>query len=112
MKSVIFLVSALLFLLVTGCVQSVRYTQDEIKDFPPSIQEQIKKGEVSPGMTQLQVRYSWGAPDSVILLAPTAEGKNREEWVYTRLGGVFKTRLIFTDGKITEIISTEPGVIK
>ncbi len=95
---------------VLGCV-AVRYSPDEIKGFPPAIQENIKLGEVAPGMTQQQVRYAWGSPAEVNVLKPSEDGKYREEWVYTRTV-ILKTRLIFIDGKLMYIISNEPGVIK
>ncbi|MCL4537277.1 MAG: hypothetical protein M1610_06785 [Nitrospirae bacterium] len=95
--------------LLVGCASSsVRFTQDEIKDYPLDIQERIIKGEVAPGMTQQQVRYAWGNPDSVKKLEPE-NGKPKEEWIYSSVLGAFKTRLIFIDGKLTYIISTEPG---
>ncbi len=112
MKKVSFLLLALSLFFQVGCTKSVRYSEEEIRGFPPSIQEHIRKGEVTLGMTQPQVRYSWGSPDSVTILPSTEDGKTREEWVYGRLGGVFKTRLIFTDRKLTEIISTDPGIRK
>lgn len=96
--------------LLAGCASSaVRFTQDEIKDYPLDIQERIIKGEVSPGMTQQQVRYAWGNPDSVKKLEQEKDGKQKEEWTYSSVLGAFKTRLIFIDGKLTYIISTEPG---
>ncbi|MBU4321139.1 MAG: outer membrane protein assembly factor BamE [Thermodesulfovibrionales bacterium] len=96
---------------VLGCIDSVRYSPDEIKGFPPAIQENIKRGEIAPGMTQQQVRYAWGSPAEVNVLKPSEDNKYREEWVYTR-SGILKTRLIFIDGKLMHIISNEPGVIK
>jgi uncharacterized protein YneF (UPF0154 family) len=110
MKKTGLLVLVLLFLLEIGCTKSIRYSEEEIKDFPPNIQEHIRNGEVSIGMTHTQVRYAWGAPDSIIVLVPSEDGKNREEWIYGKIAGVFKTRLVFTDGKVTEIISNDPGV--
>ena len=110
MKKAIFLVLSLLVLLGAGCTKSVRYSEEEIRGFPIDVQERIRNGEISLGMTQYQVRYAWGSPDSVIVLAPSEDGKNREEWVYGKFVGVFKTRLIFTDGKITEMISNDPAI--
>jgi len=110
MKKAIFLVLSLLVLLGAGCTKSVRYSEEEIRGFPIDVQEHIRNGAVTLGMTQSQVRYAWGAPDSVIVLAPTEDGKNREEWVYGKFAGAFKTRLIFTDGKITEMISNDPAI--
>jgi len=96
---------------VLGCIDSVRYSPDEIKGFPPAIQENIKRGEVAPGMTQQQVRYAWGSPAKVNVLKPSDDGKYREEWIYTKMG-LLKTQLIFIDGKLMHIISNEPGVFK
>jgi hypothetical protein len=110
MKKAIFLVLSLLVLLGAGCTKSVRYSEDEIRGFPIDVQEHIRNGAVTLGMTQTQARYAWGAPDSVIVLVPTEDGKNREEWVYGKFVGVFKTRVIFTDGKITEMISNDPAI--
>ena len=110
MKKAIFLVLSLLVLLGAGCTKSVRYSEEEIRGFPIDVQEHIRNGAVTLGMTQSQVRYAWGAPDSVIVLVPTEDGKNREEWVYGKFAGAFKTRLIFTDGKITEMISNDPAI--
>ena len=40
---------------LVGCASSsVRFTHDEIKDYPLDVQEKIIKGEVAPGMTQQQ----------------------------------------------------------
>lgn len=110
MKKAIFLVLATLLFLGLGCTKSVRYSEDEIRGFPIDVQEHIRNGEVSLGMSQSQVRYAWGSPSSVIILEPSEDGKNREEWVYGKFMGIFKTRLIFTDGKITEIISNDPAI--
>jgi hypothetical protein len=105
MKKAILVVSVVLFFLQVGCAKSVRYSADEIKDFPPSIQEHIKKGEVLLGMTPQEVRYAWGAPDSARMLEPL-DGKTREEWIYsTKAGmGVIGTKLLlFFDGKLIYI---------
>ena len=100
-------------LLITqyGCIESARYSPDEIKDFPPEMQEHIKQREIVTGMTMQQVRYSWSAPAAIRVIKPSEDGKYREEWIYKRMG-VFRTRLIFTDGKLTEIVTNEPGSIK
>lgn len=96
---------------VLGCIDAVRYSPDEIKGFSPAIQENIKRGEIAPNMTQQQVRYAWGSPIEINVLKPSEDGKYREEWVYSRTG-LLKTRLTFVDGKLMHIISNEPGVIK
>lgn len=96
--------------LLVGCASSsVRFTHEEIKDYPLDVQEKIIKGEILPGMTPQQVRYAWGNPDRVNKLEPEKDGKQKEEWVYSSVLGAFKTRLIFIEGKLTYIISTEPG---
>lgn len=111
MKKILLLVPVAVMALAAGCGKSVRYTQDEIKDFPSSVQEHIRNSEVTPGMTKMQVRYAWGGPHSVNVLSPSDDGKERVEWIYERFR-YFRTHLIFTDGKVTEIISNEPGAPK
>jgi hypothetical protein len=111
MKNGVILISALLFLLQAGCTKSIRYSEEEIKDFPPTIQEHIIKGEVMPGMTPQQVRYAWGYPDSIKFLEPL-DGKAREEWIYSTMG-VFGTRLlVFFDGKLVYISRGLGNIIK
>lgn len=102
MKNVVLVILAFLFLLQIGCTKSIRYSEEEIKDFPPNIQENIRKGQIDLGMKQKQVRYSWGSPDSIRILEPF-EGKSREEWIYSSAGtmGVVGTKLLlFYDGKL------------
>ena len=101
MKKLIVVILTASFLFVgIGCAKSVRYTEEEIQQFPPETQEHIRKGEVKLGMTTQQVRYAWGAPNSIKFLEPTPEGKSREQWVYSKLG-VFSTKLlVFVDGKL------------
>jgi len=105
MKNAILLIVALLFLLQAGCAKSIRYSEEEIKGFPPNIQDHIRKGEINLGMTQEQVRYAWGSPDSIKFLEPF-DGKAREEWIYTQpgtLGVVGSKLLFFFDGKLLYI---------
>jgi len=98
---------------LSGCASSqMKYTPEEIRDFPPAVQEHIKNGEITTGMTMQQIRYAWGGPDVVRVLAPSDDGKERTEWVYKTKLGVFKTRLIFSGDKLSEILSSEPGAIK
>ncbi|HSW63504.1 MAG TPA: hypothetical protein VLH56_09380 [Dissulfurispiraceae bacterium] len=85
-----------------GCASSVRYTPDEIKGFPPKVQDFIMKGEVAPGMPPAAVRYAWGNPDQVNVLSPE-NGKEREEWVYSSNLGFKKTHVLFFDGKVAQI---------
>ncbi len=100
----------ILLLLLPSCMKEMRYTSEEIQNYPPNIQEHIKKGEIVPLMTPAQVRYSWGSPSQIRVLSPTKEGREKVEWVYKRLGGVFSTKLVFIDGELREIVSNEPGV--
>ncbi|PKL52426.1 MAG: hypothetical protein CVV37_01195 [Nitrospira bacterium HGW-Nitrospira-1] len=110
-KKYFLVAGAVLLISLSACAKSIRYSQEEIKNFSPTIQERIKNKEIAVGMTKLQVRYAWGGPDNVIVLPPSENGKERIEWVYEKLH-FFKSRLIFTDDKLTEIISTEPGITK
>ncbi|GAQ95631.1 hypothetical protein TAGGR_3104 [Thermodesulfovibrio aggregans] len=105
------IITLIIVLFIFGCAsQGVRYTYDEIKNYPPDIQEKIAKGEIALGMTKEQVRLSWGNPSSVRVLTPE-KGKPREEWIYSSSLGLLKSRLIFVDGKLTYIISNEQRII-
>ena len=104
-----FLLLCLMSLFILSCT-TMRYTTEEIKNFQPQIQEQIKKEEISIGMTFIEVRYAWGAPSQVNVLPPNEQGAERVEWVYKDLFG--SSTLRFTNGKITEIISKRGGVAK
>ncbi len=106
MKKYIAYILALLIVL-SGCARSMRYSHQEIKDFPPSVQEQIKSGEISTGMSKIQVRYAWGGPDNIIPHKPTGEGTEYTEWVYKK-ALFFKTQLFFTDDRLTKIITNQP----
>jgi hypothetical protein len=106
MKNVFFSLGALVVLMawsLGGCASSTaRYSQDEIKDYPPAIQENIQQGMVAIGMTPPQVRYAWGAPSTINILPPTEGGKKKEEWLYS--SGVFmKKRLLFIEDKLVDI---------
>ena len=94
-----------------ACASTARYSNNEIKDYPVEVQEKIAKGDIMPGMTRQQVRYSWGSPNEVKPLE-SENGKQKEEWVYSSGAGVFKTRLTFIDGKLIYIVSSEPGRVK
>ncbi len=111
MKKILLSVILILSVSLMGCAKSLKYSQEEIKDFPPPIQDHIKNHEITLGMTKLQVRYSWGGSDTINILPPAEGGKERVEWIYKKLE-VFKTRLIFTDDKLTEIISNELGIVR
>ncbi len=96
MKKLFIIMAALFCISALGCTKAVRYTEDEIRNYPPDIQEQIRKGIVDLGMTKDQVRYAWGAPDSIKILEPY-DGKSREEWIYTEqvTMGVLGTKILF-----------------
>lgn len=106
----LFWYSALLLCSVSllACATGVRYSPGEIRNFPEEIQKHIQAGEVVTGMTQIQVRYAWGAPSDVQVLEPK-DGKYREMWVYST-SGLLKTRLIFVDGVLQSIISGDPAI--
>ena len=104
MKKCLFCVLFLSLILwsLSGCTSAVRYSPEEIKDYPPSVQEQIRLGNVEAGMTTQQVRYAWGSPSTVNVLSPTQDGKPREEWIYSQ--SIFvQRRLLFVDGKVFDI---------
>ncbi|MGE5238700.1 MAG: hypothetical protein ACM3ON_07860 [Chloroflexota bacterium] len=103
----------IMIVVAVGCsaTKDVRYTHDEIKDFPLDVQSRIMKGEVMLGMTPEMVRYAWGPPESVRTLMPF-EGKAREEWTYTKFG-VYETRkLLFVDGKLFYMVPEPDAVIQ
>lgn len=105
MKKIVILLSVLFLLLQAGCTKSIRYTEEEIKDFPSETQDNIRKGQIALGMTQKQVRYAWGSPDSIRFLEPF-DGKSREEWIYNVVGsfGVIGSKILFFfDGKLVYI---------
>lgn len=104
MKRCALIITVLIVLAVlAGCASTVRYTADEIKGYPPKVQDFIMKGEVSLGMTQQQARYAWGSPDHSYMLTPI-NGKPREEWVYNTYLGIKSKRLVFEDGKLAHIL--------
>ncbi len=105
MKSHFFFAMLLVLAFCFGCASSaVRYSPDEIKDYPPNVQESIRQGDVLMGMTTQQVRYALGSPATVNVLSPSLEGKPREEWIYTSsVGFVVKRRLLFVDGKLVDV---------
>lgn len=111
MKKMFLFLTLLLSVAIGGCAAPMRYSAEEIKDFPPAVQERIRNSEVGVGMTTQQVRYSWGGPSQVNQLPPGEDGAQKLEWVYERMG-VFKTRLIFSNDKLIHIVSNEPGIIK
>lgn len=91
-------------LFIISCASDrVRFSPYELQDFSPEVQEHIKKGDVALGMSQQAVRYSWGAPAAVRIDEEKVDAYT-EVWLYTKMR-VFVTRLIFTDGKLTGIIS-------
>lgn len=89
------LLAAIALMLIAGCSQQVRYSPGELEVFEPNIREHIKNKEVSLGMPQAAVRYSWGAPIAV----KTHPEENKEVWIYSSLR-VYVTKLTFVDGKL------------
>ena len=74
-KQLLYLISStVIFWSFSGCATTARYSPEEIKDYPPEVQEHIKNGEVALGMTTLQVRYAWGAPATVNLITWPDDG--------------------------------------
>ena len=59
------LLAAFALVLAAGCSQGVRYSPGELEVFALEVREHIRKKEVSLGMSQAAVRYSWGAPKAV-----------------------------------------------
>jgi len=98
----------LCFLSLFACSSGIRYSPGEIRNFPEDIQKHIQAGEVVTGMTQMQVRYAWGAPSEVKVLEPK-DGKYRELWIYST-SGLLKTRLLFVDGVLQSIVSGDPTI--
>ena len=91
-------------LVIFGCSKGVRYSPTEISGYPPKVQEQIKSGELTLGMSTTVVRYTWGTPGEVVLKGLDPEGRSHEEWVYFT-PPFFHTRLVFKDNKLVGIIS-------
>lgn len=85
----------LLLVLAAGCTPKVRYSPGELDVFTPEVREHIVKKEISLGMTQAAVRYSWGAPQAVKVIP---EG-DKEIWVYSS-ARVYVTKLTFAEGKL------------
>jgi len=89
------LLAAFALLLAAGCSQGIRYSPGELEVFSPEVREHIKNKEVSLGMTQTAVRYSWGAPKAVKVIPE----ESKEIWVYSD-ARVYVTKLTFVDGKV------------
>lgn len=97
--------------LLSGCTPPVRYSPSELDAFPTDVQRHIINGEIALGMSPSAVRYAWGPPNDVRFpeLEPGEVRAGKvEEWIYLRYR-MFVTRLVFTDGKLTGIVS---GVAK
>jgi len=84
--------------MIGACTAEVRYSPAELSQFPQDVQEHIKKKEVALGMTNTQVRYSWGAPAAVKVMTDES-GNITEVWTYTT-GRILVNRLYFQDGKL------------
>lgn len=102
-RSLVSIFAILLIMVMVGCAKTARYSPEELKDFPPEVQEHIKSGEIVIGMTAQQVRYAWGSPSVINVLPPTEDGRIREEWIYIKAGLFLEKRLLFIDGKLVDI---------
>jgi len=107
MKKTYFLLPILM--LLASCAQQwANYSPTELEHFDPKFREHIKKSEIAIGMDPIAVRYAWGAPHEIKLLPTDEEGNLREEWVYRKMG-LYATKIVFKNGKLTDIVS---GVVK
>ncbi|QWR76286.1 hypothetical protein [Candidatus Magnetomonas plexicatena] len=102
---------AVSFVLILSCTHTVKYTEQEIADYPQGVKELIRQGKIDFGMTPEQVRYSLGSPSDIRMLdvSPGNEGGDRIEWTYKRLH-FYVTRLTFKKDKLVEIYSNDPEV--
>lgn|GEM_PF-4442113 len=94
--------------LLSGCIAppGLKYTDIEIKDYPHDTQERIRKSEVAIGMSPVQVRYAMGAPTSArTCYAPG--GRIAEEWAYDSFSLLTKTYVVFENGRVVKIETTE-----
>ncbi len=91
-------------IVLCGCSKGVRYSPTEIEGYPPQVQEQIKSGDLTLGMSTTVVRYTWGTPSDVYVMGLDPEGRAHEEWVYYSFP-FFHTRLVFKDNKLVGIVS-------
>ncbi|MBI5143258.1 MAG: hypothetical protein HZA20_13880 [Nitrospirae bacterium] len=94
--------------LLSGCIAppGLKYTDIEIKDYPHDVQERIRKSEVVIGMTPVQVRYARGAP-SYARTWYASGGKIVEEWSYDSFSLLTKTYVVFENGRVVKIETTE-----
>ena len=84
---------------LSSCASYARFTHDEIKDYPPDVQEKIIKGEIMPGHDTAGSEVFLGISIQVMALKPEG-GKTKEEWIYSSvIAGINKTRLTFTGRK-------------
>jgi hypothetical protein len=69
-------------------------------DLPADIAENIRAGRVIPGMSEEQVRATWGEPSSVDFK------ESAKIWQYYEkepAGGVKATKVAFKNGKVAEV---------
>jgi len=96
-KSKGFIVISLLCVLA-GCVTAVPRFVDA--SWPQPIKDAIEDNRVFIGMTAIQVRSSWGAPESIH--KTIFSGGFSEQWVY----GVYKVQYLYFRDGILETIQT------
>ena len=99
------------FVLILSCTHAVKYTEQEIADYPQNVKDLIRQGKIDFGMTPEQVRYSLGSPSDIRLLDVSSgnESSEKVEWTYRRLH-FYVTRLTFKKDKLVEIYSNDPEV--
>ncbi|MBF0465434.1 MAG: hypothetical protein HQK88_11720 [Nitrospirae bacterium] len=104
---------AVSFVLILSCTHSVKYTEQEIADYPQNVKELIRQGKIDFGMTPEQVRYSLGSPNDIKMLDSLSDKETGEkvQWTYKRLE-IYKTTLIFKRDRLVEIRSNDPEVNK
>ena len=96
------LLAAMIAMFVMGCSKGINYSPGELELFTPDVREHIKNREISIGMSQIAVRYAWGAPKSV----KSIPEENKEIWIYTNMR-IHVTKLTFVDSRLA---STTSGI--
>jgi len=81
------------FLFLFGCVSVLPSTSQQIPN-DNILQDKVAKGKIKIGMTNQEVRETWGNPDKII----KKQGKDFDEiWIYIP-NWKFKNYLYFKDG--------------
>ena len=96
------LLAAMIAMFIMGCSKGINYSPGELELFTPDVREHIKNNEISIGMSQIAVRYAWGAPKAV----KSMPEENKEIWIYTNMR-IHVTKLTFVDSRLA---STTSGI--